>query len=63
MYDQVDARGVPTSRGIPPLVRILVIIGVIAVFAVGAATILTAGYGHYWPANKTLRVPMSDTGR
>jgi len=62
MYDPVDARGVPTSRGIPPLVRVLVVIGVIAVFVVGASTILTAGFGHYWPANKTLRVPLSTNG-
>lgn len=58
MYDPVDVRGVPTSRGVPPLVRVLVIIGVIAVFVVGASTILTAGFGHSWPANKTLRVPL-----
>jgi len=62
MYDPVDARGVPTSRGIPPLVRVLVVIGVIAVFVVGASVILTAGFGHSWPANNTLRVPLTTNG-
>ena len=62
MYDPVDARGVPTSRGVPPLVRVLVVVGVIAVFIIGLATIKTAGFGHSWPATKTLRVPLSTNG-
>lgn len=60
MYDHTDNRGVPVSRGIPTVVRIAVIIGSIAIFAVGYVTVINAGYGHNWPSAKTLRVPLTD---
>ncbi|HEY8298325.1 MAG TPA: hypothetical protein VIG32_09915 [Candidatus Baltobacteraceae bacterium] len=59
MYDMTDERGVPTSRGIPTAVRIAILIGCIIIFAVGGDVIFNASYGHQWPANKTLRVPLS----
>jgi hypothetical protein len=58
MYDHTDSRGVPVSRGIPTAVRIAVLVGIVAIFGVGAAVILNAGYGHQWPAPKTLRVEL-----
>ncbi|HEY8312927.1 MAG TPA: hypothetical protein VIG51_02030 [Candidatus Baltobacteraceae bacterium] len=59
MYDITDERGVPTSRGVPMAVRIAVLVGVIIIFAIGADVIFNSSYGHQWPANKTLRVPLS----
>ena len=46
MYDQLDDRGVPTSRGVPKAVMIAVVIGILAIFWVGEYTIQWAGYGH-----------------
>ncbi len=59
MYDVTDDRGVPVSRGVPTAVRIAILIGAIIIFAVGADVVLNASYGHQWPANKTLRLPLS----
>jgi hypothetical protein len=59
MYDPLDARGVPKSRGIPQLVRILTVIGILVIFVIGGAVVALAGYGHHWPADTTLRLPLS----
>lgn len=56
MYDPVDQRGVPVSAGIPNGVRWLVAIGVFVIFAIGAWTLLDAGYGHVWPSVNSERV-------
>ncbi len=59
MYDPVDERGVPQSRGIPKAVQIAVMIGIIAIFAVGWWTLRYAGYGHNWPWQKSLRITLN----
>jgi hypothetical protein len=59
MYDPLDERGVPTSRGIPKAVQIAVIIGVLVIFWVGGYTIYWAGYGHVWPSTHSLRIPLN----
>ena len=59
MYDPLDQRGVPQSRGVPMIVRIAAAIGIIAIFIIGAAVILDSGYGHMWPAERVLRVPLT----
>ena len=59
MYDPVDERGVPASRGIPRAVIIATLIGVLAIFGMGAVTLGYAGYGHVWPSTKSLRIPLS----
>ncbi len=58
MYDPVDERGVPQSRGIPTAVRYAVFIGVIVIFAIGAFVVKISGYGHQWPSSQSLRVPL-----
>jgi hypothetical protein len=58
MYDPVDERGVPVSRGVPRAVQIAAIIGILAIFWVGAYTIQWAGYGHLWPSVNSLRIPL-----
>lgn len=59
MYDPVDERGVPVSRGTPMVVRIATIIGILCIFGVGASVIMLAGYGHWWPDQKAMRIPLS----
>lgn len=60
MYDQVDERGIPASRGTPKVVRIATIIGILVIFGVGATVIAFSGYGHAWPTSKTLRTPLTN---
>lgn len=59
MFDPTDERGVPSSRGTPPAVRIAVLIGCLCIFGMGAVTIAYAGYGHAFPSTKTLRIPLN----
>ncbi|GAC1502541.1 MAG: hypothetical protein NVS1B14_07380 [Vulcanimicrobiaceae bacterium] len=58
MYDRMDNRGVPVSRGVPNLVQVSALIGLLLIFAIGAFTILVASYGHMWPASHSLRMPL-----
>lgn len=59
MYDPLDERGVPASRGIPMAVRIATAIGILCIFGMGFTTIFYADYGHQWPSTKTLRIPLT----
>ncbi len=59
MYDQLDDRGVPTTRGMPRAVQIAVLIGIAVIFAMGGYTIVMSGYGHRWPSTKSLRIPLN----
>jgi len=59
MYDQVDDRGVPKSKGIPNAVRLAALVGILAIFAVGGSVIWNAAYGHLWPAENVQRVPLN----
>jgi hypothetical protein len=59
MYDPVDERGVPQTRGIPVAVRIAATIGILSIFGIGGAVIAFSGYGHAWPSQKTLRLPLT----
>ncbi len=59
MYDPVDDRGVPVSRGTPVVVRIAAIIGILCIFGIGASVVMLSGYGHWWPDQKSMRIPLS----
>lgn len=59
MYDPTDERGVPTSRGVPRAVIIAVVIGILAIFAVGFDTIFMSWYGHTFPSTQSLRIPLN----
>lgn len=60
MFDPVDERGVPKTRGVPVAVRFAAVIGILAIFGVGATVIAFSGYGHAWPSQKTLRIPLTN---
>ena len=59
MYDQIDERGVPISRGVPQAVRYAAVIGLILNFAMGYLTVIQSTYGHLWPADKVLRMDLN----
>jgi hypothetical protein len=62
VYDPVDERGVPASRGTPMVVRIATIIGILCIFGIGGSVIMLAGYGHWWPDQKAMRIPLTNPG-
>jgi hypothetical protein len=57
--EYLDFSKLPQSKGIPTLMPVLAVIALIGVMIVAGSVISVAGYGHYWPAEKTLRVPLS----
>ena len=59
MYDKVDSRGVPVSKGIPSIVQIAGIVGVVVIFVIGGSVVLTSGWGHGWPASSVQRADLS----
>lgn len=61
MVDVHDERGVPTSHGVPPAVRIAFGIGVFLIISVGGMVIGASRFGHVWPADKTVSIPLGPT--
>jgi hypothetical protein len=59
MYDQVDERNVPKSAGIPRVIYISAIVGIIAIFMMLTLVFSNSGANHGWPSSSTLTVPLS----
>ncbi len=58
--EYLDFSKVPESRGIPAGLYRIAFLGLIVIFAIGGAVVLMSGYGHHWPSEKTLRVPLNN---
>lgn len=56
--EYLDFSKVPESRGVPSALYRVVVVGLLIIFAIGAFVVLESGYGHHWPSNTTLRVPL-----
>ncbi len=56
--EYLDFSKVPASTGVPPLLYRALAVGLVIIFAIGAAVCLMSGYGHHWPAITTERVPL-----
>jgi hypothetical protein len=54
--EYLDFSQVPQSRGVPPVIRYAVMVGLVMIFAIGAASCLLSGYGHVWPEDHSMRV-------
>lgn len=59
--EYLDFSEVPESRGIPPFLYRIAIVGLLIIFAIGASVCLLSGYGHHWPADTSLRVPLNNS--
>jgi hypothetical protein len=59
--EYMDFSKVPESRGIPKALYRVVVVGLLIIFAIGAAVCLMSGYGHHWPSDTTVRVPLHNT--
>lgn len=58
--EYLDFSNVPESRGIPAALYRVVVVGLLVIFAIGGSVVLLSGYGHHWPSNATLRVPLNN---
>ena len=59
--ERLDYSKVPESRGVPTALYRVAVLGLVVIFAIGAAVCLMSGYGHHWPADTTIRVPLHNT--
>lgn len=56
--EYLDFSKVPQSRGIGKEAFWVLAIGLLGIFAMGFLSVIFAGYGHLWPAQKTLRMDL-----
>lgn len=57
--ERLDFTRVPSSRGIPKRVYLVLVIGLLGIFTMGYLSVIMAGFGHMWPANSTMRAAMT----
>jgi hypothetical protein len=58
--ERLDFSKVPESRGIPPFLYRVVAVGILVIFLIGGSVVMMSGYGHHWPSNTTLRIPLEN---
>ncbi len=56
--EYVDFSKIPQSRGIGKEMFWVLAIGLLGIFAMGFLSAIFSGYGHLWPAQKTLRMDL-----
>lgn len=56
--EYLDFSSVPKSKGISKQAMIILGIGLVMIFIMGGLTIGFSGFGHVWPSDKSMRVPM-----
>jgi hypothetical protein len=56
--ETIDFSVVPQSKGLNTGTKVILVIGVLMIFAIGGASAFLSGYGHVWPASHTLRYPL-----
>ena len=59
MYDQIDERNVPKSAGIPPVIYISAIVGIIVIFMMLGLVSFNSRTNHAWPSSQSLTVPLA----
>jgi hypothetical protein len=56
--EYLDFSRVPQSRGVPKVLVVSGLVGIVMIFAIGGATVLQSGYSHHWPWNASMRVDL-----
>jgi hypothetical protein len=56
--DTVDFSVVPQSQGLNTPTKIILVTGVLMIFAIGGFSAFLSGYQHVWPANQSLRIDL-----
>lgn len=58
--EYLDFTSVPESKGVPASLYRVAAVGLIVIFLIGASVCLMSGFGHHWPSESTLRVPLNN---
>ena len=56
--EYLDFSRVPQTRGVPKVLVVSGLVGLLMIFAIGAASCLYSGYGHHWPMANSMRVDL-----
>jgi hypothetical protein len=54
----IDFTSVPASQGLGRGTIVVLVIGLLMIFAMGGMSAFFSGYQHMWPSNTTLRDPL-----
>jgi hypothetical protein len=58
MYDIKDSRGVPISGGVPPIVRVAIVIVLVGVVIMLSIVGGASRYGHVWPSTDSQNIKL-----
>ncbi len=53
--ERLDFTRIPSSKGIPKRVYLILVVGLLGIFTMGYLSVTMSGFGHMWPANATVR--------
>ena len=58
MYDVRDEHDVPVSAGVPLLVRLSAIFGIIVILVIIGLVAGNSAFGHAWPSGSSTKIPL-----
>ncbi|MGB6987014.1 MAG: hypothetical protein WBD74_13670 [Candidatus Aquilonibacter sp.] len=56
--ETVDFSHVPQSKGLNTGTKVILVVGILIIFAIGGASAFFSGFGHVWPSSHTLRIDL-----
>ena len=59
-HERLDFSTVPQSKGIGKTALVIVFTGLLGIFIMGFLSVIMSGYGHMWPAPKTMRMDLGN---
>jgi hypothetical protein len=58
--DVIDFTEPPRTEGIGRSIFVVLVVGLLMIFAMGGLSAFLSGYNHTWPSNTTLRMPLGN---
>ncbi len=52
---------IPVSAGIPPIIKISAVVGIILIFIVASLVLTNSGFGHVWPSSDSPKILLKDS--
>ncbi len=53
---------IPVSHGVPPLVRLAFVLGILLMFIILGLVVSQSYYGHVWPESGTVKIRLTPNG-
>lgn len=58
VHDQLDERNIPVSTGIPKVIYISAVVGIIVIFFILSLVFANSAANHVWPSASSLTLPL-----